>query len=95
MDHCLSQLFAALKRLGLYDSTWIIITADHGELLGEHETFGHGDAPYQEVLHVPLLSKHVRGEQAAQRIDGRVQLTDILPFILSRLELPLPEGIQG
>ena len=39
------DVVAALKRRNLYDRTWIIVTADHGELFGEHGLKGHGTAP--------------------------------------------------
>ena len=35
-DHCIGRVIKKLKELGLYDSTLIIITSDHGEMLGEH-----------------------------------------------------------
>ena len=36
MDHCIGQVVGTLKELGVYDSTLIVITSDHGERLG-HE----------------------------------------------------------
>ena len=95
MDHHLGAVLAALKRLHLYDRTWIIVTADHGELFGEHGLFGHGHVPYQEVVHVPLISKPPLGEGGLGERAELVQLTSILPMVLARLGLPRPEGIQG
>ena len=95
MDHYLGELFAGLKQMGLFDNTWIIITADHGELLGEHGEFLHGDSPYQEIIHVPLIVKDPGNGTAPGPTDVRVELTDILPMILQRLQLPLPADIQG
>ncbi len=94
-DHQLGEVVATLKRRGLYDRTWIIVTSDHGELIGEHGRNGHGDVPYQEVLHVPLISKPVRGDGGVGERSEMVQLTDVLPLVLARLGLPKPEGIQG
>ncbi len=58
MDHHLGRLFDHLKFKEIYDETWIIITGDHGELFGEHGHNGHGNRPYQEVVHVPLIIKY-------------------------------------
>jgi len=41
-DYCIGRVIQALKDLGLFDSTLIIITSDHGEMLGEHGELTHG-----------------------------------------------------
>ena len=94
-DHHLGEIVALLKRRGLYDRTWIIVTSDHGELFGEHGARGHGNQPYQEVLHVPFVSKPPRGDHGPGVRAEWVQLTDVMPLVLERLGLPRPEGIQG
>jgi len=95
MDHHIGALLQKLDEWDLYDETWIIVTADHGELLGEHELLGHGKQLYEEEIRVPLISKLPHGEGAGERIDDRVQLTDLLPMICARLGLRLPPGIEG
>ncbi len=95
MDHYIGKLLDRLRKWDLYDGAWILVIADHGELLGEHERMGHGRTLYQEELHVPLLVKHPGGERGPARIDVPVQITDILPMILERLHLPSPPEIQG
>ena len=95
MDHHIGRLIESLKERGLYDSTWIIVTADHGELFGEHETFGHGKFLYQEEIHIPLIVKYPRGEVAPGTSDVPVQLVDLFPMICAHRNLPLPGGIQG
>jgi len=95
MDHHIGQLLAELRRRKLYDKTWIIVAADHGEMLGEHDRFGHGHRLYQEEIHIPLFMKYPHGEVSPGRTDDRVQLTDLLPMILHRLDLARPQDIQG
>jgi arylsulfatase A-like enzyme len=94
MDHHLGRLFDGLKRFGIYDGSWIIVTSDHGELIGEHNRFSHGDRPYQEVVHIPMIVKGPGG-RGARRTDSWIQLTDVLPMILEWLDIETPEGIQG
>ncbi len=94
-DQHFGDVVAALKRRNLYDRTWIIVTADHGELFGEHGMKGHGTAPYQEVIHVPFVSKPPLGDGGIGARADRIQLTDVMPLVLDRLGLPRPEGIQG
>jgi arylsulfatase A-like enzyme len=95
MDHHLGRLLDGLRARGLYDRALVIVTADHGELLGEHGRLGHGETLTQAELHVPLLVKLPRGEAAPGRSPAPIQLTDLVPLVLGRLALPLPGGVQG
>jgi arylsulfatase A-like enzyme len=95
MDHHIGRLLSRLRELDLYRSTWIIVTADHGEQIGEHGEVGHGKMLPQVEIHVPLIIKYPFGEVAPRRADGWIQLTDLMPMILGRLGLPVPSGVQG
>jgi arylsulfatase A-like enzyme len=95
MDHHLGRFLYGLKRLGIYEKSWIIITSDHGELLGEHGQIRHGKEPYQEVVHIPLIVKEPGGQPRSGRRDNWIQLVDILPMLWDYLELELPPNIQG
>ncbi len=95
MDRHLGRLFDYLRAQGRYDDAWILVTADHGELLGEHDTTGHGYSLYEAELRIPLLIKSPRGQLKSGPRDERIQLTDILPLLLTELDLPIPDGVQG
>jgi arylsulfatase len=95
MDHHVGRLVDGLKELQLYNDSLMILTADHGELLREHGEEGHGDTPYQEVAHIPLIVKEPGGGRAGDKVDDWIQLTDILPMILDGVGVPLPADIQG
>jgi arylsulfatase A-like enzyme len=87
LDHHLARLLAALDAQPDRDRTWVIVTADHGEALGEHERLGHDCVLTQQVLHVPLIVRYPRAAPEAARhgqLDERpVQLTDLAPAILA------------
>jgi arylsulfatase A-like enzyme len=55
LDQRLGELFDALERRGVLDRTVVIVTADHGEELGEHRLFDHGVSLYRPEIRVPLL----------------------------------------
>lgn len=95
MDQHLGRLLRKLEEEALYEETWIIVTADHGELFGEHGKMGHGHHLFQEEVHIPMLIKYPRGEEPPGISDELISLTDILPLVCRRLGLPLPQGIQG
>ena len=55
MDRCFGSFIDALKKAGLYDESVIIITADHGDSLGEHGRWGHAYTLFPEIVRVPLV----------------------------------------
>jgi arylsulfatase A-like enzyme len=56
LDEQLGRLIDELERRGILDSTWLLITSDHGESFGEQPgVFIHGTSLYQPQLHVPLV----------------------------------------
>jgi len=95
MDHYIGRLIKRLKKDDLYDNTLIIVAADHGELLGEHNLFHHGLYLSQQEIHIPFFLKYPKGEVSPDRNNLYVQLTDILPMICERLAIRAPENIQG
>ena len=58
-DFYIGTLVERLKRTGQWENTLFIVTADHGECLGEHGYVGHG-AVYEPGVHVPLIVKTPR-----------------------------------
>jgi arylsulfatase A-like enzyme/Flp pilus assembly protein TadD len=93
-DDCIGQVIKTLKRLGLYESSLIIITSDHGEMLGEHNESTHGFFIYQSALRVPLIFK-LPGNRKRKSVPGLTSIIDIVPTILQMLELEIPSHIQG
>ena len=92
MDWTITSILDQLKESGLLDKTLVIITADHGEMLGEDGgPVGHGWAITPELANVPLivLDPDHPGYHVNQTVGSQV---DLLPTILDRLEIPLPQG---
>jgi arylsulfatase A-like enzyme len=79
VDSEVGKLFKTLKKLGLYDSSYIIFTSDHGEAMYEHGVWGHGHNVYEETSRVPLIVKFPAGKKLKGRIERITQLADIFP----------------
>jgi arylsulfatase A-like enzyme len=77
LDEELGRFLGTLDSRGLLENTVVIVTADHGELLGEHGAFGHGTHVYRQVVHVPLLIVGPRGIPAGSVINTPVSLRDL------------------
>jgi arylsulfatase A-like enzyme/Flp pilus assembly protein TadD len=93
-DHCIGEVFAKLKSLGMYESSLIIVTGDHGEMLGEHGETTHMYFIYQSAVKVPLIYK-LPGSNAGERIDDIAGIVDIVPTVCDLLGIEPPAGIQG
>jgi choline-sulfatase len=90
-DTLLGRLRASLEARELWDDALVIVTADHGEALGEHDETGHGFFAYETTLHVPLV---LRGPRlpAGATVAGTVRLVDLAPTALAILGLPALTG---
>ncbi len=93
-DNCIKGVIGKLKQLELYDSTLIIITADHGEMFHQHEEVTHGYYIYEGNVRVPLVFR-VPGVSVPRRIENTVGLTDIVPTVCSLLDIEGPFEFQG
>lgn len=88
VDHCIGPLFEALERLGYYDDSIIVVTADHGHPLGDHGKFLKGpDRMYSELLKVPFIIRLPGGEGGGSRRTALVQFHDLLPTVLDLMGL--------
>ena len=97
LDGNFAKLLAKIRELGLWDSTMIVLVADHGEEFQEHGGFWHGLTLYDEQIHVPLLVKWA-GAGPRPLGDPRghlVGLLDVAPTILARAGAEVPPSMQG
>ena len=93
-DHCIGQVIQKLKELQMYDSALVIITGDHGEMLGEHGEKEHTYFIYEAAIKVPLIVK-LPGQKKAETVTHPVGLVDIVPTLCSILDIDIPSRIQG
>lgn len=94
-DHCAGEVLEKLRKLGLYDSTLIIVTGDHGEMLGEHGELNHGFFIYESALRVPLVFRVPRSRAAPRQVDQPASLIDIVPTVAALLGAPVSKQAQG
>jgi len=97
VDMRIGRLMEQLKRKGMLDNTWIFITADHGDELGDHNNYYyHGASIYNSVLKIPLVVKGPEGEyKPNSRSRALVQNVDIAPTILKLAGAEPPAGNEG
>lgn len=93
-DTNVGTVLEALAASGEAENTLVIFTSDHGEMLGEHDQWGHNGGVWDALSRVPLI---VTGPgMAPARVTDRVgRLVDIAPMVLGRAGLPVPPTWQG
>lgn len=91
MDWVITSIVDQLKESGLLDRTLVVITSDHGEMLGGKDSaLGHGWAVTPELANVPLVI--MDPGQPGYRINETIgSHIDLLPTILETLGIPSPE----
>jgi arylsulfatase A-like enzyme len=87
-DQHLKETVEILKRRNLWNDTVFIVTADHGEEMGDHGGWLHDQSVYQELVHVPLIIHFPEGKFAGTRVRNPVSLVDILPTIADCIRTP-------
>jgi arylsulfatase A-like enzyme len=94
-DFAFGQLMNWLKARRIYDRALIVVTADHGEALGERGgVLNHGQTVYGFELNVPLLVKYPH-QTEGMVIAATASHVDILPTVLDTLGYDIPTHIQG
>lgn len=92
-DHIIKQIFRILEARGVLHSALVIITADHGEYLGELNRFGHNYEPYEPMVRVPLLVyDRLRSKYPQRSIYSQV---DIAPTMLYAIGAEIPPDWSG
>ncbi len=93
-DQEIGNLLAALDRLGVRDRTAVVITADHGESLGEGGRFLHGHSLLEELVRVPLILV-LPWDPEPRTIVEPVSLLDVAPTLLDLAGLAVPDTFRG
>jgi arylsulfatase A-like enzyme len=81
-DYWIGKLLDEMERLGVEDDTLIVLTADHGESLGEHNYVGHGQQLYDPIVRIPMMMKLPGYTTPGKVIESEVSIIDIMPTVL-------------
>jgi len=95
-DHWLGKLWDTLDAQDAWKETMVVLTTDHGSMLGEHDYWMKNAMPvYNEIAHIPLIV-HLPGDRrAGTHVSALTQTTDIMPTFLDYCGAPLPPHLHG
>jgi arylsulfatase A-like enzyme len=88
------RLYNGLREMELLENTIIIISADHGESLGDNQWYFAHSLAFESVIRVPLIIRGP-GVPSACRTDALVSHIDIAPTIVDLLSVPAPRSFEG
>lgn len=93
LDAGMQTLFEDLEERGRLQDSVILITSDHGEHLGEHALFLHGNSLYEELVRVPFF---LAGEGIEPGVDNvPVSTVDFFPTVCHALGVEPPDYLAG
>lgn len=92
LDDNFGRLITCLKEEGLYDDTVVVLSADHGNMMGSHSLMGK-HVWYEESIRIPLIIR-VPGNQKriCRTCIGSVDQT---PTVLGLLGVSIPDSVEG
>ena len=97
IDRQIGIIISQLKSLNLLKKTVVILTTDHGELLGETKYIGHGKFLVDKLIHVPLIiyAQDSGCFEGGKKISNLVEEIDIAPTILNICEIDNTKLFDG
>jgi arylsulfatase A-like enzyme len=93
VDRHIGRIVVALAASGALDRTLLLVTSDHGEMLGEHGMLGKSGF-FPHAFHVPLIVRAPKGARGAV-VDRFTEHVDLMPTILDALGLEVPLQCDG
>lgn len=95
LDAELGAFIDGLRARGLYDRALFVVTAGHGESLGERGSIGHGGLHMEELL-VPLILKFpARWKLGPTVVAEPVEMVDLLPTLFALCRIPAARDLDG
>ncbi|MBI3179039.1 MAG: sulfatase, partial [Deltaproteobacteria bacterium] len=95
VDDEIGRLIDGLEEMQLLHRTAIVVTADHGESLGEHDMYFVHTGLYESTVHVPLIMYFPGSGRQGVQVREVVESVDVFPTVLDYFRIPAPSGIRG
>lgn len=95
VDAQVGRLLDALERLGLDDSTIVILWSDHGYHLGEHRGIWQKRTLFEEAARAPLIIRAPDAGGNGQTCRRVVEFVDLYPTLIDLAGLEIPTGLGG
>lgn len=106
-DKRIREIYDYLKKMGILDDTIFVLLSDHGEEFGDHGGYDrgysyeydsgrmHAHTLYDELIRIPLIIRFPKKIKVNTKVTQQVRSIDILPTILSLLDISYEGGFEG
>lgn len=96
-DDYFGRLLDWMDETDAWENTTLILTTDHGYLLGEHEWWAKNRMPYyEEISHIPMMIWHPdHAARQGTRVEDLTQTTDLMPTILDLHGVACPQEARA
>lgn len=96
VDGQLGRIFSKLKNASVWDNTIVVVTSDHGEMMGDHWSLGKSGF-FDASFHIPLI---IRAPVAAvlnteHIVDAFTEASDLFPTLLDLMRTQPTNGLDG
>jgi len=95
VDDEVERILQTINKMGIGNSTIVIISADHGEGFWEHGLTGHGNSVYPEVVNIPLIIYAPGVVPAGTVVDTQVSQIDVFATVLDLVGVPADKPNQS
>ncbi|MFI3254116.1 MAG: sulfatase [Eubacteriales bacterium] len=90
LDEQFGRIVSYLKENSLFEDTYVVVSADHGDMIGAHGMVGK-HVWYEESIGIPFLISGV-GKGVCDTVIGS---PDVMPTLLELMDLPIPDTVEG
>jgi arylsulfatase A-like enzyme len=94
LDWNIGRLLRAIDELGLGENTIVVLSSDHGDMMGA-QGLRNKNIFYEEAARIPFLVRWPENARAGRVSDACLSTVDMMPTVLSLLGLPIPETVEG
>ncbi len=93
-DKLVGDVVDLWREAGTLDDTVVVVLADHGEVVGEHKSFGHLAAVVEEDLHVPFVLRYPPRVPAGAVVAQPVSTVGVFATLMDLVDLPAPDTLR-
>jgi choline-sulfatase len=94
VDEKVGEILRELDDLALTQTTLVVFTSDHGEMMGAHDMWGKRTF-YEGSVRVPFIVRWPGSLPAGARVDAPVELVDLYPTLCQAAGIDAPRGLDG
>lgn len=95
IDDAIGELLDFLEQKQLYDSTFLVATADHGDAMGAHRMIEKGEFMFDTTYNIPMIIKDPLSNRANQQDDNLVYLHDLTSTVYDIANQTIPDSFEG